>query len=223
MFSSLPAKAYIFDNDGTLVDTESIWLEVYRRLLRSHDLEYTPALHRQMIGQSASVCVEMLQHNHPSLPQGVVGTKEIFSERRHLFWLVRSETGVHPRPGACEFLKRAHEKGILLAMATSATREEIELELDLLEWRAFFLATVTADDVKRCKPAPDVYLEAAARLGVEANDCLVFEDAVSGLLSARAAGMQTVFVRDDRFKIAPPFEPACTVASFKELLGDWQR
>lgn len=217
MHPCLAAPAYIFDNDGTLVDTESIWIEAYVRLLSRYGIEHSLAIHRSMMGLSPRDCVLAMQRAYPGLPQGDDATDQLLQERRRLFQEARAEQGIHLLPGVVDFLAAAHQQGKRLAMATSASREDIATQLDLLGWRDRFEVIVTADDIRRHKPAPDVYLEAARQLGVEPSHCLAFEDAANGLLSAKAAGMPVVFVRDARFQMEAPFEPALTVASFMEF------
>lgn len=212
------ALAYVFDNDGTLVDTESIWIEAYVRLLAPYGIEHSLAIQRTMMGLSPRDCVVAMQHTYVGLPQGDDATDELLRERRRLFQETRAEKGVHPLPGVVDFLRVSREQGKRLAMATSATREDITMQFNVLGWEDLFEVVVTADDIKRHKPAPDVYLEAARQLGVEPSHCLAFEDAANGLVSAHAAGMPVVFVRDVRFQMEAPFEPEMTVGSFEEIL-----
>ncbi len=211
-------SACVFDNDGTLVDTESVWIEAYVRLLSPYGIEHSMAIHRSMMGLSPRDCVVAMQRAYVGLPQGDDATDELLRERRRLFQETRAEKGIHPLPGVVDFLQAAREQGKHLAMATSATREDITMQLSLLGWKDLFEVVVTADDIKRHKPAPDVYLEAARQLGVEPSRCLAFEDAANGLASAHAAGMSVVFVRDARFQMEAPFEPEVTVGSFEEIL-----
>lgn len=215
---SLSSVAYVFDNDGTLVDTESVWFETYQRLLNSYGSTHDLATHRQMMGQSAKACVKILQHVHSTLPQGEEAIASLVTERKRLFQLTRAEKGVKAMSGVEDFLRWSQQRGIRLAVATSASREDMDWQFRTLGWQDLFLVVVTGDDVVKLKPAPDIYLEAAKRLGVDPSSCLAFEDGINGLLSARAAGLKTVFVRDLRFQVQPPFEPELTVSCFDDLL-----
>lgn len=105
-------------------------------------------------------------------------------------------------PGVVAFLGRLRSAGVPLALATSAPRENRELALDGLGLARAFDQVIGIEDVKRGKPAPDLFLTAAARLGVAADRCIVFEDALTGLQAAHAAGMRvagiaTAFSRDE--------------------------
>jgi HAD superfamily hydrolase (TIGR01509 family) len=216
--SALPRGAYIFDNDGVLVDTEYIWVETYARLLKPYGLIYDETDHRKIMGQSAHDCIKFLQALYDRLPPGEAGINKLLKERKVLFHTIRKEKGIRLMPGVKNFLNWDKKQKIPMAMATGTPRDDINIELKILGWEKFFGAVIAGDEIKRGKPAPDIYLEAARQLGVAPSKCVAFEDGISGLLSAKAAGMQTVFVRDPRFQIDPPFEPTLTIASFKDLL-----
>lgn len=217
VLTGLPKKAYVFDKDGTLVDTESVWFAAYERLLAPYGAVHALAVHRRMMGLSGEDCVRVLQEAYPALPQGVGGLDELLPKRAQAFQVVREERGVHPLPGIPAFLEVCQQVGICLAVATSAARKDAVAEFAALGWTNVFETIVTADDIVHHKPAPDAYLEAARRLDLAPADCLAFEDGLNGLASARAAGMPVVFVRDARFGIEVPFVVP-TVASFEELL-----
>jgi HAD superfamily hydrolase (TIGR01509 family) len=104
------------------------------------------------------------------------------------------EQGVAALPGVEPWLRTLRDEGIACAIASSTHRENITTTLDVLGLEPFFSAIVTAEDVKRGKPDPEVFLTAAQRLGVEPRDGVVFEDALVGIAAARAAGMRVVAV-----------------------------
>ena len=112
--------------------------------------------------------------------------------RRHYTRLARR--GTMAVPGAGAFVAALAREGVPRAVATSASRRDLERILDALGLRRHFDVAVTADDVRRGKPHPEVYLKAAEGLGVEPHACLVFEDAVVGVHAARAAGMRVIGV-----------------------------
>lgn len=217
-FHDLRIQALIFDNDGTLVDTERVWSAAYTELLGGYHLKFTPSVHRLMMGQSPRACVETLQQSYRELPQDESGLEELLQKRQELFQRAKARLQVTPLPGVQAFLEWAFRQGFKLALCTSATSEDILSQCKALGWSAFFDEIVTADDVKAHKPAPDPYLLTMKRLKLESQACVAFEDATNGLLSARAAGMPSVFVRDERFGVTPPFTPWLTVSSFTELL-----
>ena len=215
---ALPNGAYIFDNDGVLVDTEPKWFEAYARLLKPYGIVYEMSIHRQIMGQSAESCIEFIQKTHPQLPQGAAGAQELLRKRALLIQAVKTESPIRPKPGVIEFLDEVKKRNISVAMATGTPRAEINDQLSSLGWKNMFDAVVAGGEITHSKPAPDIYLEAARRVRVEPKFSLAFEDSVSGLLSARAAGMAAVFVHDERFEVAAPFIPSLTIDSFEELL-----
>jgi HAD superfamily hydrolase (TIGR01509 family) len=215
---ALPNGAYIFDNDGVLVDTEPKWFEAYMRLLKPYGIIYEMSVHRRIMGQSAKSCIEFIQKTYPQLSQGAAGTQELLKQRALLIQAVKTESPIRPKSGVIEFLDEVKKRNIPIAMATGTPRDEINAQLTSLGWEKMFDAVVAGDEIARSKPAPDIYLEATRRVGVEPERCLVFEDSVNGLLSAKAAGMATVFVHDERFEVAAPFVPLLTIEGFEELL-----
>ena len=219
VLQSLPSGAYIFDKDGTLVDTEVVWVETYRRLLAPYGIVHDLDTHRRMMGTSAVDCIRLLQERHPSFAQGSDAVAALLEDRVRLFYATREEMGVRPMAGAQDFLEMCVARKIPMAVATSASRVDAERELTQLGWHGWFGAIVTADDVTRHKPAPDIFLEAANRLTMNPAACTAFEDGLNGVRSAHAAGMSVVFMRDSRFGITPPSEVALTVEGFGDLLA----
>lgn len=217
VFGSLHNLAFVFDKDGTLIDTETIYFKAFDRMLREYACEHDVETHGTMMGASAVHCMEILQARHAGIPQGTsVHALLLASLDRHLE-CVRGECGLPIMPGSSSLLQKARESGIPIAMATSAKRANAERDLQALGWSKYFQAVVTFDDVTRHKPAPDVFLEAARRLGVEPSRCIAFEDGHRGVKSAHAAGMKVVFIRDKRFGLASAPEAHLTVASLDEL------
>jgi beta-phosphoglucomutase len=102
--------------------------------------------------------------------------------------------GLDPLPGADSWVRRLHAAGWQQAVASSAPRLNIEQVVDVLGWHALFAAFVSADEVRAGKPDPGVFLEAAARLAVPPEACVVVEDAVAGIEAARRGGMRCVGV-----------------------------
>ena len=107
---------------------------------------------------------------------------------------VVKEWGIEPLPGVRVWLERLEAAGIACGIGSSTEKKNVELGLGILGLERFFRTAVTAEDVQRGKPAPDVFLEVARRLGAEAGSCVVFEDAPAGVEAARAAGMKVVGV-----------------------------
>jgi HAD superfamily hydrolase (TIGR01509 family) len=104
------------------------------------------------------------------------------------------EQGIEPLPGVREFLQALKDSGIPSVIASSTHRENITTTLEVLKLEDFFASIVTAEDVKRGKPDPEVFLTAASRIDVAPADAVVFEDALVGIAAAKAAGMRVVAV-----------------------------
>lgn len=174
--------------DGVLVQSEEAWDEARRELVESSGGRWHEGAQREMMGMSS---VEWSRYMHDSL--GVeMEPEEISAEV-----VRRLEAHYRERLPLIDGAVRAVERlagSFRLAVASSANRELIDLALSLSEMDRHFQASVSSEEVQRGKPAPDVYLEAARRLGVEPRRCAAVEDSTNGLLSAQAAEMFVVAV-----------------------------
>ncbi len=179
--------------DGVLVQSEEAWDEARRELVESSGGNWHDGAQREMMGMSS---VEWSRYMHDSL--GVeMEPEEISAEV-----VRRMEAGYREQlpliDGAVEAVERM-AGSFRLAVASSANRELIDLALSLSGMDRWFEASVSSEEVERGKPAPDVYLEAASRLGVEPQHCAAVEDSTNGLLSAKAAGMLVVAVPNEEY------------------------
>jgi HAD superfamily hydrolase (TIGR01509 family) len=192
-------EAVVFDLDGVIVDSEHVWDAAREALARERGGRWHEGAQQDMMGMSS---VEWSRYMHD-----VIGLKdppeEISAEVvRHLEATYREELPLID--GATEAVARLAERWPL-AVASSSNRPIIDLVLELSGLDRFFLATVSSEEVPRGKPAPDVYLEAARRLGVDPERSAAVEDSRNGILSASAAGMRVVAIPNTRF---PPDEEA---------------
>jgi HAD superfamily hydrolase (TIGR01509 family) len=182
-------KAYIFDCDGTLVDSMPIhyvcWVESLRRNGATFDFSEEEFYHFAGVREQDTVVILNEQHGTRIDPEAVAETKAmLFTERIH------EVPRIHPVASLAESL---HGRAPL----SVASGSEAPIVHGCLRGTALlhlFDTIVTPADVKRGKPAPDMFLLAAERMGIAPEDCLVFEDGRSGLEAARAAGMEAVFV-----------------------------
>lgn len=184
-------QAVIFDMDGSLVDSMWIWTEVDRVYMKRHHLVMPKGFHKAIEGMSYTETAQYFLDTFPLL----VSVEEIKAEWSDMTRDIY-RTQVELKPGAREFLKKAHDKGILFGIATSNDRELAEITLKALKIDTYFQAVCTACDVKAGKPAPDVYLKAADLLGVKPEKCLVFEDVPNGIRAGKNAGMTVCAVED---------------------------
>lgn len=180
----------IFDLDGTLVDSEPNYYESGRRTLERHGVPgFTWEEHSRFIGIGTLETLEILKERY-EIPAPV---EQLLAEQNGVYLeLARAGTEVFPQMRA--FVERLHAEGVPMAVASGSSRETIEAVLAGTGLDALLTTVVSAEEVERGKPAPDVFLEAAQRLGTAPADCVVVEDAAPGALAARAAGMACVAV-----------------------------
>lgn len=189
--TKLRFDAIIFDHDGTLIDTERADLEACQRLYQEYGAEITVEYWAENIvghmGGYEFILTELIQRN------GHGATRDTLWQRFKELWSVSLEN-VGLMPGVANLLPTLHAAGYPLAVATASDRAWARRWLTRFELWSYFQVIATGDDVIHNKPAPDVYLFAAAQLGVKPERCLVFEDSLAGLKAAKAAGMTVVAV-----------------------------
>jgi len=181
-------RGIIFDLDGTLADTMPSHYEAWSTILERYGLEMSEDRFYALGGWPTHRVADLLiSESGRSLDalQISIEKESLFSETLHLVQPIEHTTSV----------ARKHRGSIPLAVATGATRDICQLILNQLEIHDWFDAVVSADEVERHKPNPDVFLEAARRLGVQPKNCVVYEDTDPGLEAARRAGMAHIDVR----------------------------
>jgi HAD superfamily hydrolase (TIGR01509 family) len=205
MSAVVQVEAVVFDMDGVLVDTEHLWDEVREELTAEWGGRYTPEAQQAMMGMSS--------HEWSRYLHEVVGLREppdVINAEVVRRMLARYETELPVVPGALEAVRRLASAGYRLAVASSSNRELIDAVLHELELTERFEVTVSSEEVARGKPAPDVYLEAASRLGVEPERCAAVEDSASGIRAAHAAGMRVIAYPNRHY---PPSDDALSLAT----------
>ena len=181
-------EAYIFDMDGTLVDTMPAHYLSWREVAQKHGLDFTEDRFYSLGGMPTERIFAMLSEE-----QGVpLDPEECAHEKENAFINMISE--VEPIEPVLDVVRENHQK-VPLAVATGAMQWVMHRILDQLELRQYFQAFVASEDTERHKPFPDVFLEAARRLKVDPARCCVYEDAQLGIDAAKAAGMHVIDVR----------------------------
>ncbi len=182
--------AVLWDLDGTLLDSEEYhWLS-WRDTMASLGHPITRDQFLATFGL----------RNDEILPRwlGSAAAREeidrVSLQKETLYRKLLREGGVGPLAGAAEWVRKLHRDGWLQAIASSAPRANVDVVLDVLGMASFFQAVVSAEDVTAGKPDPQVFLIAAARLGVPPARCIVVEDAPAGIEAARRAGMRSMGV-----------------------------
>ena len=196
-------EAVIFDLDGVLLDSEQVWDEAREQLAKERGGRWHENAQRDMMGMSSPEWARYM-HDVIGLPEPPEEISREVVER--MMRLYREHLPVVP--GARDAVERLAARWPL-GLASSSNRELIDLALELLRVQHHFKATVSSEEVARGKPAPDVYLEAARRLGVAPTHAAAIEDSENGIRAAKAAGIRVIAIPNPHF---PPAEDALTQA-----------
>src|SRR5215472_2521863 len=184
------ARAVLWDMDGTLIDSEEFHWISWRDTMAKVGV---PITHEQFPSSFG-------QRNDSIVPRwlGAASTPEwverISNAKEELYRDLIRKHGMSPLPGVSDWVRRLHEEGWLQAIASAAPRPNIEVVVESLKAAHYFRAIVSAEDVQKGKPDPEVYLLAASRVGVSPDRSIVVEDAVAGVEAARNAGMRSIGV-----------------------------
>ncbi len=182
--------AVIFDNDGLTLDTELTYTRAEAALYQRYGTEFTLDHKREMLGTSG-VKSGLAMERHLDQPGRAA---ELHDELRELVHAELDGAAIEPMPGARELIAALRAHGVPLGLATNSGRKFATRALRSAGVFECFDAVVSAEEVEHPKPAPDVYLEAAARLGADPAGCVALEDSATGVSAARAAGMTVVGV-----------------------------
>ncbi|OUN15205.1 hypothetical protein B5G38_11405 [Gemmiger sp. An87] len=192
-------KAVIFDMDGLMFDTERLWDTLWEPTCRALGLEMPQDLEAFFTGGRGLAGVKLNEHIQKFFPQA---DPQVIVEKIWELAEQRFAQGVPCKPGLAELLETLEEKKLPRIVASSSPRALILKNLETTGMARYFDQVVCGADVRHSKPAPDIFLEAARRLGVDIRDCLVLEDSFNGVRAGHAAGAVTVMVPD----IAQPDE-----------------
>jgi HAD superfamily hydrolase (TIGR01509 family) len=183
------ARGVIFDMDGVLIDSGAHHRDAWRLLLGDIGVEPPPEYWRLTIGRPAEEAVPLLLGREVAREEAV----ELAARKRELYTQLTAR-GMLPIRGAPAFVQALARQAVPRAVATSASRRDVDALLGEVGLRRYFEIVVTAEDVRWGKPNPEVYLKAAAGLGLPPKTCLVFEDSLVGVHAARNAGMRVIGV-----------------------------
>jgi HAD superfamily hydrolase (TIGR01509 family) len=181
--------AVVFDNDGLLLDTESVWTRAEEDLFELRGAEFTPADKLELVGTSAEIAGGILERR-----LGEPGRAAELIEELNELVVAELEHGVEAMLGARDLLERLHGE-VPLGLVSNSPLRFVRRSIELAGFEDFFDVILSAHEVAAPKPAPDPYLEACRRLGVEPGpEVVALEDSPTGVAAARAAGLTVIGV-----------------------------
>ena len=186
--------ATVFDLDGLLVDSETVWNDARREFAAERGVNWTAEDHAAVMGVATHEWVRFMDERLGLSDMSAGQIERVIVDRVATVY----ESQIPFLPGAVEIVRAAEAAGPV-AIASGSVRRLIDLVVAHPELEGIFGVIVSADEVARGKPSPDVYLEAARRLGVRPEDCVCLEDSGNGIRAGKAAGMRVVAVPDPRY------------------------
>lgn len=181
-------KGILFDMDGVLVNNLEVHRAAFAEFFRRYGVERSFDELSRVFGKGNDDIMGEL------MPRDVVervGIRELGYEKETIYRELYAPI-ITPQPGLLEFLAESEREGLRCAVGSSGYRANVDFVLDKCHIERYFQAAVAGDEVTRCKPDPEIYLTAAAKLGLKAEECIVFEDAEAGIEAAKRAGMKVV-------------------------------
>jgi HAD superfamily hydrolase (TIGR01509 family) len=212
-------SAVVFDNDGLLLDTESVWTRAEHDLFERRGLDFTPAHKRELVGTSAEIAGGILEQR-----LGEPGRAGQLIEELNELVIAELEHGVEAMVGARDLLHTLKARGTPIGLVSNSPLAFVERSLQIVGFHDRFDVVVSSHEVAAPKPAPDPYLEACRRLSVEPGPNVVaLEDSPTGVAAARAAGLTVIgipslegIVLDEAHEIAASLQDEVVL---RRLLG----
>lgn len=200
------ARALIFDVDGTLAETEEAHRHAFNQAFAETGLYWNwgRTIYKELLrvtgGKERIRAFDRMRSNQAALTDAEIANLHHIKTARYVDLV--SQGGCSLRPGVEALLAAAENRGQKLAIATTTSRENIDVLLSVAlgqDWASRFAAIVAGDEVPKKKPAPDVYIEALARLALPASDCIAIEDSGNGLVAASGAALPVIIARSVYF------------------------
>ena len=190
-------KAVIFDMDGVIVDSEAVHTKVKIQALHVYGIECSPEECIPYFGRSSRAFFsDFIKHSPQNIP-----LEKIEARKQELFVdYITGDSDISPVSGALELIKELHKRNVPIALASSAVRANIEIFLNKFNVYNDFNVILSGAELSESKPNPEIYLLAARRLGMKPQDCMVIEDAESGIIAAKRAGSYCVAYCNPSYK-----------------------
>jgi beta-phosphoglucomutase len=177
----------IFDMDGVLADTGSIHYESWVKMATEIGIEFTREIFEETFGQQSPTITRKLVG--PEVDENLV---EKWASLKEQYYREMVREKLVPLPGVIRIIKKLKSEGFRLAVGSSGPPENVELLLSQMKIKSLFDVIITAVDVKKGKPEPEVFLNVAKKLNINPHNCIVIEDAPVGLEAAKSAGMISI-------------------------------
>lgn len=182
-------KAIIFDMDGVLINTEPLHYECWKQTMADEGVDMSYDVYKQCIGSTIGYLLELLRNAYGDISDEETLRARMFAKKEAIV----QRDGFPPIAGVKEAIRRFHEEGFRLEVASSSAGYYIGRVLDALEIRQYFECYTSGEEVAHPKPAPDTFVRAMEKLELKPEDCLIVEDSTNGGKAAEAAGAKCVW------------------------------
>ncbi|WP_078393336.1 HAD family hydrolase [Shouchella patagoniensis] len=179
---------FIFDMDGVIIDSEPLHFQVESQLCQQFGIKLSEGELESYVGTRAEDMWSQLKETH----RADFNVIEVLEAADKAKMRALKDDGHEPIPGIRELLHSLKEKGYQVGLASSSPRPFIEAVLDALQIQPYFDVVISGEEVEKGKPAPDIYLDAAKKMGSLPDNCTVLEDAAHGVQAGKAAGMKVI-------------------------------
>ncbi len=206
-------KAFIFDMDGVIIDSEPLHFQTDRMVMKDYGIDITDNELNSFVGVTNPEMWAVLIERYNIK----VTVEELLVIQNQYKTQLFGKKELQPINGILELLTELKEKGIPIALASSSSRQFIELVLRSLHIYEFFDVIISGEEVTNSKPAPDIFLKAAAELKVDPFECVVLEDSSNGVKAAKAAGMKCIGYKNPNSGIQDISFADCAVSTLVKL------
>ncbi len=182
-------KAIIFDMDGVLINTEPLHYECWKQTMADEGVDMTYDVYKQCIGSTIGYLLELLRNAYGDISDDETLRARMFAKKEAIV----QRDGFPPIAGVKEAVRRFHEEGFRLEVASSSAGYYIGRVLDTLDIHRYFECYTSGEEVEHPKPAPDTFVRAMEKLKLKPEDCLIVEDSTNGGKAAAAAGAKCVW------------------------------